>query len=134
MKLQISRLVILVAICILSVSCTVDYWYYRLVLENDSGHNVSVEWSTNTSLEEAFVLSNGSMVRSELKKYPAPCVDWATITFEDGKVLRYTSEDKGRTMCNSDYYDIDEVATSVIYIKYTLTEEDYALAVMPSEE
>jgi hypothetical protein len=37
-------------------------------------------------------------------------------------------------MCNSDYYDIDEVATSVIYIKYTLTEEDYALAVMPSEE
>ena len=102
MKLQISRLVILVAICILSVSCTVDYLYFRLVLENDSGHNVSV--------------------------------DWATITFEDGKVLRYTSEDKGRTMCNSDYYDIDEVATSVIYIKYTLTEEDYALAVMPSEE
>lgn len=131
MKLQISRLVILVAICILSVSCTVDYLYFRLVLENDSGHNVSVEWSTNTSLEEAFVLSNGSMVRSEYKKYPAPCVYWATITFEDGKVLKYLSEDQGRSLCNPQCY---EDGDGFYTYSFTLTEEDYALAVMPSEE
>lgn len=131
MKLQISRLVILVAICILSVSCTVDYLYYRLVLENDSGHNVSVEWSTNTSLEEAFVLSNGSVIRSELKRYPAPCVDWATITFEDGKVLKYSSEDQGRSLCNPQSY---EDGDGIYTYSFTLTEEDYALAVMPSEE
>lgn len=121
---------------ILSVSCysIKEYWYYRLVLENNSGHNVSVEWTTNTSFEDSFVLSNGSVAMSELKRFPVPCVDWATITFDDGKVLRYTSKDKGRTMCNSDYFDIDEVGTDIIFYKFTLTEEDYALAVMPSEE
>lgn len=69
--------------------------------------------------------------------YTSPCIHSATITFKDGKVLVYSSADKGRSLCNPESYH-KEMVTDACYgatkYTFTLTDEDYALAKMPNEE
>ncbi len=124
---------ILILSAFVSHSCIVDYIYFDFLLKNNSGHDITVEWETNTECETSFELSWGAMKTVGARRYPPVEISSATIIFDDGKVLKYSSEDQGRSLCNPQCYeciDGDEIYT----YSFTLTEEDYALAVMPSEE
>lgn len=116
-----------------------DYVLFSWRFVNESGHDIIIEMKSN--LDEEFpreVAKDkpwdkfGAVPKKQGER---PCVHSATITFEDGKVLKYSSKDTDRSLCNLKCYETPNGLYDdyVIYI-FTLTEEDYALAVMPSEE
>lgn len=128
-----------ILVLILSVfafhSCRVDveYIYYDFILENKTRHTIMVEWETNTECETSFELTWGAIKQIGIRRYPPVKISSATLTFEDGKVLKYSSEDQGRSLCNPQCYDCSD-GNRVYTYSFTITDEDYALAVMPSEE
>ena len=113
-----------------------DYIYYGFTLENKTGRTVTVVWDVNRDCADTFVLSNKRSFTTSYDRYPPVIINSATITFEDGKVLKCSSQDEGRSLCNQDSYELDDLRSGVGLetYKYVLTEEDYALAVMPSAE
>ncbi|MBE6210312.1 MAG: hypothetical protein E7130_01590 [Rikenellaceae bacterium] len=123
-------------IVLCSCSIDVDYIYYGFTLENKTGRTVTVVWDVNRDCADTFVLSSKGSFTTSYDRYPPVIINSATITFEDGKVLQYSSQDEGRSLCNSKYYEWNDLycGSNIETHMYTLTEEDYALAVMPSEE
>ena len=135
--MDIKKILVLILSVLTFHSCHyVDYWYYDFILENKTGYDITDEWDINRDCEESFVLQKGLIQQAGcVPRLPAK-IDSATITFEDGKVLQYSSQDVGRSLCNQDSYELDDSRSGegLETYKYVLTEEDYALAVMPSEE
>lgn len=86
-------------------------------------------------VEKAFDLAPGEEVSSKLAEPPTPVIKSATITFDDGKVLRYSQDDHRtkRSLCNENFF-YKLYAGDNIYWYFILTDKDYALAKMPSEE
>ncbi len=136
------RIIILLLSAVVLSSCHEVHYDYSLFswrFVNESGHNLTIDMKSN--LDEEFpreVTKDkpwdkfGAVPKKQGER---PRVYSATITFEDGKVLKYSSKDADRSLCNLKCYEMPNGLYDdyVIYI-FTLTEEDYALAVMPSEE
>ena len=99
----------------------VDYYLVYLKLINESDYDITVAWGVNVDCEKVFSLPAG-----EVKRVLMPTVNSATITFEDGKVLKYTKQDKGRSLCNKKYYESLPRSTDYGYI---FTNADYYGAV-----
>ena len=136
--MDIKKILILMLSMIVLCSCSidVDYIYYGFILENKTGRTVTVVWDVNRDCADTFVLSSGGEFKTGYDRYPPVIINSATITFKDGKVLKCSSQDEGRSLCNSKYYEPHKLycGSNTETYMYTLTEEDYALAVMPSEE
>ena len=136
--MDIKKILILMLSMIVLCSCSidVDYIYYGFILENKTGRTVTVVWDVNRDCADTFVLSSGGEFKTGYDRYPPVIINSATITFKDGKVLKCSSQDEGRSLCNQDSYELDDLRSGVGLetYKYVLTEEDYALAVMPSAE
>ena len=115
-----------------------DYYLFRFHLQNLSTHSVHVEWEFENmkGVEKAFDLAPGEEVSSQLAEPPTPIIKSATITFDDGKVLKYSQNDHRlrRSLCNENFF-YKLYAGDNIYWYFILTDkDDYALAVMPSEK
>ena len=91
-------------IVLCSCSIDVDYIYYGFILENKTGRTVTVVWDVNRDCADTFVLSSGGEFKTGYDRYPPVIINSATITFKDGKVLKCSSQDEGRSLCNSKYY------------------------------
>lgn len=125
------------AIVLAAIACTVEYIYHGIALVNNSSYNIHIQWDIETEGVQNFALPIGETKESKTKRYPPPQVSSATITFEDGKVLKYSKKDKGRSLCNQRYLKSVPVTNKHDFLEFhtfTITDEDYALAVMPSEK
>lgn len=139
MKIKRILLVIILSIGVF-YSCgklEVDYYFFRFHLQNLSTHSVHVEWDFENlqGVEKSFDLAPGEEVSSHLAQPPTPVIKSATITFDDGRVLRYSQNDHRtkRSLCNEDYY-YKRYAGDYIYWYFILTDkDDYAQAKKPNE-
>ena len=107
-------------------------------MRNLSTHSVHVEWEFENmkGVEKSFDLAPGEEAFSQYAEPPTPVIKSATITFDDGKVLKYSQNDHRlrRSLCNEEYY-YKLYPGDYIHWYFILTDkEDYALAKLPSEE
>ena len=116
-----------------------DYVRFHVIYRNESGHDILLQMKSNLKGEFPCLIVKDkpgdkfhTMTKGNGQK---PRFSSATITFDDGKVLSYSSKDKGRSLCNlSSYENPGGTGGDSVFYEFTITEEDYALAVMPSEE
>ena len=142
LKMKINRAFLVIMLSIGAFcSCgelEVDYYSFRFHLRNLSTHSVHVEWEFENmkGVEKAFDLAPGEEAFSQYAEPPTPIIKSATITFDDGKVLKYSQNDHRlkRSLCNEEYY-YRFYSGDYIHWYFILTDkEDYALAKLPSEE
>ncbi|MBQ2702382.1 MAG: hypothetical protein IJF63_00775 [Alistipes sp.] len=99
----IKKILVLILSVAMFLGCghiEVDYYHVYLKLINETNYDIKVEWEVDVDCDKAFTIPAG-----EIKRVPMPAVNSATITFEDGSILKYTKQDKGRSLCNNRYYE-----------------------------
>lgn len=124
--MDIKKFLILI-LSVLFGACTpihIDTVTIGLKIFNESDYGITVEWETESDSEKLLIIPAG---RSKTIK-PTPVFNSATITFEDGKMIQYTKQDKGRSLCNMKCYE--KVPRSIDY-GYTITNDDHDLATTP---
>lgn len=132
---------VLILSSILLCSCgevDVDYYQLKFHLQNLSTHTVHVEWDVENmkGVESSFDLAPGEEVSSDYAPPPIFVIKSATITFDDGKVLKYSQDDHRlkRSLCNEEYYYSLYPGDTIHYYFILTDKEDYALAKLPSEK
>lgn len=142
LKMKINR-VFLVIMLSIGAFCScgeleVDYYHFRFHLQNLSTHSVHVEWEFENmkGVEKSFDLAPGEEAFSQYAEPPTPVIKSATITFDDGKVLRYSQDDHRlkRSLCNEEFYYRLYSGDNIHWYFILTDKDDYALAVMPNEE
>lgn len=142
LKMKINR-VFLVIMLSIGAFCScgeehLDYYCFRFHLQNLSTHSVHVEWEFENmkGVEKSFDLAPGEEAFSQYAEPPTPVIKSATITFDDGKVLRYSQDDHRlkRSLCNEEFYYRLYSGDNIHWYFILTDKDDYALAKLPSEK
>ena len=104
----------------------IDSYSVYLKLINETDYDIKVEWEVNVDYDKVFTIP-----AREMKIVPMPIIEYATITFEDGSILKYTKQDKGRSLCNKKYYVLLPRSTNYGFI---FTDADYYIAVAQGKQ